>query len=78
VACLMAPSLKDINWDDITDYAPSVITVITMPLTFSVVDGIGFGFISYTVIKLIAGRHKEISTAMYILTAIFLMKYTFL
>ncbi len=78
VACLMAPSLKDINWDDITDYAPSVITVITMPLTFSIVDGIGFGFISYTVIKLIAGRHKEISTAMYILTAIFLMKYTFL
>jgi AGZA family xanthine/uracil permease-like MFS transporter len=78
VACLMAPSLKDINWDDITDYAPSVITVITMPLTFSVVDGIGFGFISYTVIKLIAGRHKEVSLAMYLLTAIFLMKYAFL
>ncbi|MDG1153935.1 MAG: NCS2 family permease [Alphaproteobacteria bacterium] len=78
VACLMAPSLKDINWDDITDYAPSVITVITMPLTFSVVDGIGFGFISYTVIKLIAGRHKEVSLAMYLLTAIFLMKYSFL
>ncbi len=78
VACLMAPSLKDINWDDITDYAPSVITAITMPLTFSVVDGIGFGFISYTVIKLIAGRHKEVSLAMYLLTAIFLMKYTFL
>lgn len=78
VACLMAPSFKDINWDDITDYAPSVITVITMPLTFSVVDGIGFGFISYTVIKLIAGRHKEVSLAMYILTTIFLMKYAFL
>jgi len=78
VACLMAPSFKDINWDDITDYAPSVITAIIMPLTFSVVDGIGFGFISYTVIKLIAGRHKEVSLAMYILTTIFLMKYAFL
>ena len=78
VACLMAPNIREINWDDITDFAPSIITVITMPLTFSVVDGIGFGFISYTVIKLIAGKGKDVSPAMYALSLIFVLKYTFL
>ena len=78
VACLMTPSLKNINWDDITDFVPSVITVIMMPLSFSITDGIGLGFISYTVIKVLSGKSSDVSPAMYVLTAIFVVKYAVL
>ena len=45
VACLMARALRDVNWDDMTDYLPAVVTAIAMPLTFSIAAGIGVGFI---------------------------------
>ena len=47
VACLMMRGLAEIEWDDITEAAPAVITAIAMPFTFSIADGIAFGFISY-------------------------------
>ena len=75
IACLMAKGAKDINWDDITDYTPSVLIMVAMPLTFSVTDGIGIGFISYVVIKIIAGKYKEVSPPMYLLSGVFLFKY---
>jgi AGZA family xanthine/uracil permease-like MFS transporter len=56
VACLMARALTEIDWEDPTEYAPAIITAIIMPLTFSVAEGIAFGFISYTAIKLISGQ----------------------
>ena len=52
VACLMTRGLVEIEWDDITEAAPAVITAIAMPFTFSIAEGIAFGFISYTAIKL--------------------------
>ena len=78
IACLMAQSTKHINWDDITEYTPSMLIVVTMPLTFSITEGIGIGFISYVAIKLVAGRYKDISPAMYILALVFLAKYAIL
>ena len=78
IACLMAQSTKHINWDDITEYTPSMLIVVTMPLTFSITEGIGIGFISYVIIKLVAGRYKDISPAMYILALVFLTKYAIL
>ena len=56
VACLMTRGLVEIEWDDITESAPAVITAIAMPFTFSIAEGIAFGFISYTGIKLVAGK----------------------
>ena len=47
VACLMARGLTEVEWDDITEAAPAVITAIAMPFTFSIAEGIAFGFISY-------------------------------
>ena len=47
VACLMAMSFKDLDWEDVTEFVPAVITAITMPLTFSIAHGIGIGFICY-------------------------------
>lgn len=51
VACLMVRSLTEVEWDDVTEAAPAVVTAITMPFTFSIAEGIAFGFISYVAIK---------------------------
>lgn len=78
VACLMARGLVEIEWDDITESAPAVITALAMPFTFSIAEGIAFGFISYAGIKLAAGRFKDIHPAVAILAVLFLIKYLFI
>ncbi len=75
VACLMTRGLVEIEWDDITEAAPAVITAIAMPFTFSIAEGIAFGFISYTVIKLVSGKFTDIHPAVAILAALFVVKY---
>ncbi len=75
VACLMARSLTEVEWDDITEAAPAVITAITMPFTFSIAEGIAFGFISYTAIKLATGRYRDVHPAVGILAVLFVIKY---
>jgi len=75
VACLMARGLTEIEWDDVTEAAPAVITAIAMPFTFSIAEGIAFGFISYVAIKLAAGRFRDIHPAVGILAVLFVIKY---
>jgi AGZA family xanthine/uracil permease-like MFS transporter len=75
VACLMARGMTEIDWDDLTESAPAVITAIAMPFTFSIADGIAFGFISYVGIKLASGRYKDIHPAVGILAVLFVIKY---
>jgi AGZA family xanthine/uracil permease-like MFS transporter len=75
VACVMARGLAEINWDDITEYAPAVVTAITMPLTYSIATGIGLGFITYTLSKLIGGKIKEASPAVIVLAVLFGIKF---
>ena len=78
VAAVMAQSLAEIDWSDITESAPAVITAITMPLSFSIAEGIGLGFISYILIKLFSGRARECSLAAYVIALTFALKYVFL
>ncbi len=78
VACIMARSLADIDWSDITESAPAVVTAVAMPLSFSIADGIGLGFICYILIKLISGKARDCSIAAYVIAAIFALKYAFL
>ena len=75
VAALMARGLAEIEWDDVTEYAPAVITAIGMPLTFSIATGIGFGFISYAAIKLLSGRWREIGPAVLVIALLFIVKF---
>jgi adenine/guanine/hypoxanthine permease len=75
VACLMTRGLAEIDWEDATEYAPAVVTAIAMPLTFSIANGIAFGFILYAAIKLLAGRYREVSPALVILALLFLAKF---
>ena len=78
VACLMARSLADVDWEDMTESAPAVVCALGMPLSFSIADGIGLGFITYVFIKLFSGKAAECPAAVYIIALIFLGKFAFL
>ena len=75
VACVMTQGLAGLDWDDITEYAPAVVTAITMPLTFSIATGIGLGFITYALCKILAGRFAEAKPAVVIIAALFAVKF---
>jgi AGZA family xanthine/uracil permease-like MFS transporter len=75
VACVMARGLAEMDWDDITEYAPAVIAAVTMPLTYSIATGIGLGFITYAVAKIISGKFAEAKPAVLILAVLFAVKF---
>jgi AGZA family xanthine/uracil permease-like MFS transporter len=75
VACVMARGLAEIDWEDVTEYAPAVVTAITMPLTYSIATGIGLGFITYTLAKLIGGKIREAAPAIVVLAILFAVKF---
>lgn len=75
VACLMARGLSELDWEDLTEYAPGVIAAISMPLTFSIANGIGFGFISYVVVKVLTGQASKVSPAVYVIGIAFVAKF---
>ncbi len=75
VACVMARGLAEIDWEDITEYAPAVVTAITMPLTYSIATGIGLGFITYVLAKLVAGKPQEATPAVIVLAVLFAVKF---
>ena len=75
VACVMARGLAEINWDDITEAAPAVVAAVTMPLTYSIATGIGLGFITYALAKLVAGKFADAKPAVLVLAAIFAVKF---
>lgn len=75
VACVMAGGLADLDWEDVTEYAPAVVAAVTMPLTYSIATGIGLGFISYVLIKLLAGRGRDVPAAIWVLAVVFGLKF---
>jgi AGZA family xanthine/uracil permease-like MFS transporter len=75
VGCLMARGLSEIDWEDVTEYAPAVITALAMPFTFSIANGIALGFIAYAAVKLLSGRFSEARPAMLVLAALFVVRF---
>ena len=75
VACVMARGLAEVDWEDITEYAPAVVTAITMPLTYSIATGIGLGFVTYAVVKIVSGRVRDASPAVIVLAVLFAIKF---
>src|SRR5215831_3248662 len=75
VACVMTRGLAEIEWEDITQYAPAVVAAISMPLTYSIATGIGLGFITYVLAKLIAGKFDEAKPAVIVLAIIFAIRF---
>ncbi len=75
VAILMLSGLVSIDWRDLTEAAPVVVTCLLMPLTFSIADGISLGFIAYAAIKLFSGKGREVSSSVWVMAAIFTLKF---
>ena len=75
VACVMTQGLAEMDWDDLTEYAPAVVAAVTMPLTYSIATGIGLGFITYALAKIISGKFSEASPAVLILAVVFAVKF---
>jgi len=75
VACLMAHSLKDLAWDDSTEYLPAILGAMAMPFTFSIATGIGLGFIAYVAIKTGAGRAREVHGAVWLIAVLSAAKF---
>ena len=78
VAGSMAQSLLEIEWQDLTEAAPAIMTALMMPFSFSIADGIGLGFISFVLIKAVSGRKKDIPLALWIIAAVFAAKFALL
>jgi len=78
VGSLMLKTIVRIDWEEPSEYIPAFLTMIGMPLTYSIVDGLAFGFISYPIIKLITGKGKKVSWLSYLLAVLFILRYVFL
>ena len=78
VAGSMAQSLLEIEWQDLTEAAPAIMTALMMPFSFSIADGIGLGFISFVLIKAVSGKKKDIPLALWIIAAVFAAKFALL
>ncbi len=75
VGILMASSLIEVKWDDLTEATPAFITAAMMPFTYSITEGIAFGFISYCIMKVGTGRWQEVNAPVWVVSALFLIKF---
>ncbi len=78
VGSMMIANVTKIKWRDTTEAIPAFLTLIIMPLTYSIIEGIAFGIISYAILKLITGRGKEAHPILYIFAVLFILRYIFL
>ena len=77
VAGLMMRELTEIDWDDLTDAAPAALTALAMPFTYSIANGLAFGFVSYVVLKLFTGKWRQIHPATLIVAILFVIRFAF-
>lgn len=79
VGCMMMSCVKKIDWEDFSEAIPAFLTITVMPFCgFSITEGIAFGFISYSVLKLISRRNKEVHPVIHIFSLLFVLRYIFL
>ena len=78
VGVFMMKSVLKVDWFNMEDAIPGFLTIAMMPFAYSIADGIGFGIISYTLIKVFRGKAKEVPVLMYILSALFILSYILL
>jgi AGZA family xanthine/uracil permease-like MFS transporter len=78
IGCLMLKNVVSINWDDFTESIPAFLTLLMMPLTISITEGIAFGFISYALLKLVSGRGRQVHWLIYLFAVLFVARYIWL
>ncbi|MCA0275403.1 MAG: NCS2 family permease [Proteobacteria bacterium] len=77
VACLMMRELVEVEWADITEAAPAALTALMMPFTYSIANGLAFGFISYAALKTLTGRPQDVHLATWLVAALFVIRFAF-
>lgn len=78
VGCLMLRDLVELDWEDTTEVIPAAVTALAMPFTYSIANGLAFGFITYAVLKLFTGRAREVHAMVWVIAAIFLFKFAYI
>jgi AGZA family xanthine/uracil permease-like MFS transporter len=78
VGALMTESIGRVIWSDFTEAIPAFVTLLATPLTFSIATGLSLGLISYTLVKVAAGKFREVSPVIWILTLLFIFRYVYL
>jgi AGZA family xanthine/uracil permease-like MFS transporter len=73
----MMRELTEVDWDDLTEAAPAAITALAMPFTYSIANGLAFGFISYVVLKVFTGKWSVIHPATQIVATLFVVRFAF-
>jgi len=74
----MCGAVARVNWEDFSEALPAFLTLVATPLTFSIATGLSMGLLSYTLMKVGTGRHREISPLIWILSLLFFLRYVFL
>jgi adenine/guanine/hypoxanthine permease len=75
---LMTQSIAHVKWADFTEAFPAFMTMLATPLTFSIATGLSLGVIAFSIVKLAAGKYREVSVVLWILTGLFLLRYIYL
>ena len=75
VACLMLRELTELNWDETTEVVPATVTALAMPLTYSIANGLAFGFIAHAALKAGTGRWREVHPALWLVAGLFVLRY---
>jgi AGZA family xanthine/uracil permease-like MFS transporter len=78
VGALMTESIGRVEWSEFTEAVPAFVTLLATPLTFSIATGLSLGLISYTLVKVAAGKFREVSIVIWILTVLFILRYVYL
>ncbi|MFC0401011.1 NCS2 family permease [Paraburkholderia rhizosphaerae] len=78
VSCLMLREMLDLPWDDATEVVPAALTALLMPFTYSIANGVAFGFISYAALKLLTGQARQVKLVVWIIAAVFLLRFFYL
>jgi AGZA family xanthine/uracil permease-like MFS transporter len=73
----MLREITEIDWNDVTEATPAALTALAMPFTYSIANGLAFGFISYVALKILTGRWKEVHAASFVVAALFIVKFAF-
>ncbi len=77
VGCMMARSILQIDWTDLSEAVPAFLTIVGMPLTYNIAHGLAFGFISYPALKLLSGKGRDVSWLIYLLGVLLILRYSF-
>ena len=78
VGALMTESIARVEWKEFSEALPAFVTILAMPLTFSIATGLSLGLISYTLVKVAAGKFRQVSPLLWILTVLFILRYIYL